>query len=86
MTSACGYEGICVDDTQSFDGTRFYDGYVPTLRSSRSGLKVIVGAAMRGRYTKGDGKTEQHVEINEEGICNALTTVQKDSLILEVKL
>jgi hypothetical protein len=56
------------------------------LRSSRSGLKVIVGAAMRGRYTKGDGKTEQHVEINEEGICNALTTVQKDSLILEVKL
>lgn len=40
---------------------------------------------MRGRYTKSDGKTEQHLELREEGICNALTTVQKDSLIVEVK-
>lgn len=41
---------------------------------------------MRGRRIKADDKYVQHVEINEEGICNALTTAQKDSLILEVKL
>lgn len=40
---------------------------------------------MRGRYTKGDGKTEQHLELREDDLCNALTTVQKDSLIVEVK-
>ena len=32
---------ICIDDTQGFDGVRFYDGYIPTLRSQRSGLKVF---------------------------------------------
>ena len=31
---------ICIDDTQGFDGVRFYKDYVPTLRSQRSGLKV----------------------------------------------
>lgn len=35
-------EGICIDDTQGFDGVRFYNGYIPTLRSQRSGLKVVV--------------------------------------------
>jgi hypothetical protein len=40
---------------------------------------------MRGRRAKTDDKYVQYVELNEEGICNALTTVQKDSLILEVK-
>lgn len=33
---------ICIDDTQGFDGVRFYKGYVPTLRSQRSGLKIFV--------------------------------------------
>ena len=40
---------------------------------------------MRGRYTKSDGKTEQHLELREDDLCNALTTVQKDSLIVEIK-
>ena len=32
---------VCIDDTQGFDGVRFYNGYAPTLRSQRSGLKVL---------------------------------------------
>ena len=32
-----------MDDTQGFDGVRYYDNYVPTLRSQRSGLKVLQG-------------------------------------------
>lgn len=42
---------------------------------------VVVGAAMRGRYNS-DGKTEQHLEIRNDEISNAITTVQKDSLVV----
>lgn len=90
MKNGNGYEGIveysaiCIDDTQGFDGVRYYDDYVPTLRSQRSGLKVVVGAAMRGRYNS-DGKTEQNMEVNNEEVSNALTIVQKDSLVVEMK-
>lgn len=40
-------------------------------------------AAIRGRYmSDGSGKTEQRLEPNTEGLCNTLTTVQKDNMIL----
>ena len=39
-----------------------------------------VGPAQRGRYVDGE-KTEQHIEIREDGKSNCLTTVQKDSLV-----
>lgn len=42
-----------------------------------------VGCAMRGRYTSAN-KTEQKIEINNEEICNSITTVQKDSMVVEV--
>lgn len=29
--------------------------------------------------------TEQRLEPNQEGICNALTTVQKDNYVLEIR-
>lgn len=58
--------------------------YAPTLRSNRFGLKVAVGCAMRGRYNS-DNKTEQKIEINNEEISNSITTVQKDSMVVEVK-
>ena len=32
---------IIIDDTQGFDGVRYYDKYSPTLRAGRSGLKTI---------------------------------------------
>lgn len=40
-----------------------------------------VGAAMRGRYT--DDKIEQKIEIRDDELSNAITTVQKDSLVIE---
>ena len=41
IISDCGEIAICIDDTQGFDGVRYYKNYIPTLRSKRSGLKVI---------------------------------------------
>ncbi|MEY8422028.1 hypothetical protein AALB52_04650 [Lachnospiraceae bacterium 38-14] len=41
-----------------------------------------VGAAMRGRYNS-DGKTEQQIEVREDELSNSITTVQKDSLVVE---
>src|SRR5699024_10077081 len=35
-------QGVVIDDTQGYDGVRYYKGITPTLRSSRSGLKTIV--------------------------------------------
>lgn len=137
---------ICIDDTQGFDGVRYYKDYIPTLRSQRSGLKVAyvdnnilpaalkyqrteyakkirkdyeagkikerrcnmreytlrtdgvcntittatkdnyiaIGCAMRGRY-QNNGKTEQQIEVRDDELSNAITTVQKDSLIVENK-
>ena len=34
-------QGVVIDDTQGYDGVRYYKGIVPTLRSNRSGLKTI---------------------------------------------
>ncbi len=47
--------------------------------------KVIAEPAVvaeRGRYNE-DGKIEQQLEIQESGNANAITTVQKDNLVLE---
>ena len=53
------------------------------MRSQRSGLKVVyIGAAMRGRYNS-DGKTEQQIEVRYDELLNAITTAQKDSLVVE---
>lgn len=38
--------------------------------------------AQRGRYNS-DGETKQQLEIQHSGLSNALTTVQKDNLVLE---
>jgi len=37
---------------------------------------------MRGRYNN-NGKIEQQLELRDDEISNALTTVQKDSLVVE---
>lgn len=47
-------------------------------------LYEVTSAAMRGRSIL-DGKTEQHVEISDREYSNAITTVQKDSLVCERK-
>lgn len=43
-----------------------------------------VGAVMRGRYNF-DGKIEQQIEVRDDEFSNAITTVHKDSLIIEKK-
>lgn len=43
--------------------------------------KIIV--AMRGRYKSGGG-TSQQLEPQLSGLCNTLTSVQKDNLLLEI--
>ena len=42
LVSACGKVAICIDDTQGYDGVRYYKDLVPTFRAARSGLKVQV--------------------------------------------
>jgi len=37
---------------------------------------------MRGRYNS-DSKTEQQIEVRDDELSNAITTVQKDSLVVE---
>jgi len=78
-------EAYILDDLYANRELRLYEE-CPTLRSERSGLKVIeefpVCCAMRGRYNE-DGKIEQQLEINSCDYCNAITTVGKDCMILE---
>lgn len=40
-------KGSIIDDTQNFDGVRFYDDYAPALRASRSGLKTLTNYRIR---------------------------------------
>lgn len=74
------------------------DGICPTIPTCAGGniqpkiideLKTIV--AMRGRNPENPSdrtagaKTEQRLEPNGDGVCNTLTSVQKDNLLLEEK-
>ena len=63
--------------------TASYNGAVAwnTIERSQRNMAVVpIGAAQRGRYVDGE-KTEQHIEVREDGKSNCLTTVQKDSLV-----
>lgn len=39
---------------------------------------------MRGRYNS-DGKTEQKIEMRDDELSVAITTVNKDSLVVEMR-
>lgn len=43
-------------------------------------VAIPVGAAQRGRYNGGE-KTEQHIEVRNDGKSYCMTTVQKDTLV-----
>ena len=61
-------------------------GKSPTLNAHGGGNtepKVLCGA-WRGRYLKdGSGKTEQKLEVRQDGKTNSLTTVQKDNVVVD---
>ncbi len=71
-------------------------GKSPTLTTNKGEGIKITGGAMRGRYLDENGKrldstvdsldglTEQYIEMREDGKSNCLTTVQKDSLCIQV--
>lgn len=85
-------------NTVNFDNPqcgRVYDpdGLCPTLNTMQGGgrePKIIesVCAASRGR-SPGDrtpgNNTVQQLEINWDGVCNTLTTVQKDNYVMEAE-
>lgn len=83
------------NDRETFDNPqcgRVYDseGLSPTINTCQGGQrepKIIV--AMRGRNPDNPSDrtagspTEQRLEPNSQGVCNTLTSVQKDNLLLE---
>lgn len=80
------------DTIDAFNKKVNKSGVCPTLTTRPEGFKTailpVVGA-MRGRNPENPSDrtagvpTEQRLEINEKGLCNALTTVQKDNLVIE---
>lgn len=65
------------------------DGISPTVHTAGGGNTEIKIAAMRGRNPDNPSDrtagqpTEQRLEINEQGVSNTLTSVQKDNLVVE---
>ena len=53
---------------------------MPTIRR----MHKTVAVAIRGRYRE-DGQIEQQIELSEREYANAITTVQKDSLVSDSK-
>ena len=80
------------DTIDAFNKKVNKSGVCPTLTTRPEGFKTailpVVGA-MRGRNPEDPSDrtagvpTEQRLEINEKGLCNALTTVQKDNRVIE---
>lgn len=82
-------------DRENFENPqcgRVYDsnGLSPTINTCQGGQrepKIIV--AMRGRNPDNPSDrtagspTKQRLELNGQGICNTLTSVQKDNMVLE---
>lgn len=72
-----------VEDFYQSREARVYEETAPTLRSDRVGLKVAEPyiVASRGRGEKGN--TAQHFEPRYDGVSNTITSVQKDSMVVE---
>lgn len=71
-------EPFIADDTQGFDGVRYYNNYSPTLRSERSGLKVIEPKIIQvgNIVNSGNFDNPQRGRIySPSGISPALNTV-----------
>ena len=64
--------------TQWYQQDRIYDDEVAI--SVTTAFNPYYAVAMRGRYNE-DGKIEQNIELSDREYANAITTVQKDSLV-----
>lgn len=95
-----GKTGSCVTNVnpsgRGMNGNVYHtDGKSPCLTVGKGEGIKITGGAIRGRCIvdskrqedhkmKVAGMTEQRLEIREDGKTNALTTVQKDSVVVDV--
>lgn len=88
------YQIVC--EQRCDEGIRFFqDGCCGTIRTIDGGgdkrvLEQII-VASRGRNSDNPSDrtagshVEQRLEPNSEGICNTLTSVQKDNYVLEIR-
>ena len=80
------------DTIDAFNKKVNKSGVCPTLTTRPEGFKTAilpVVVAMRGRNPDNPSDRtpgiplQQRLEVNEKGLCNALTTVQKDNLVMD---
>ena len=82
--------GIYTDVSDDFN-RGLYPNVSRTIKATKNDAGVIERqiVAMRGRNPDNpsdrtvDSPTEQRLEPNSEGVCNTLTTVSKDNMVLE---
>lgn len=86
--TACGYELATDEDSINFSVPnsetrrgRVGKGVAQTLDTA---CNQGVIAAIRGRYTEGTENTIQTLEVNDCGTSNAITTVQKDNVVVQL--
>ncbi|MGV4462058.1 DNA cytosine methyltransferase [Ornithobacterium rhinotracheale] len=86
---------IQIGDFRYDEGLRIRNNNIsPTLRrrtgAGASSSPIVIGA-FRGRNVQNPSdrtpgkKLKQRLEINKKGICNTLSTVQKDNLVIKIK-
>ena len=59
------------------------NGIAPNITGMEGGNRQPMIVAMRGRYKDGSKETEQRLEPQTSGLCNTLTGVQKDNMVIE---
>ncbi len=71
------------DKSYCLDANYHKGGNLKSYFEKGRGQLVFTGGAIRGRYNEA-GKTEQKLEVQHTGRANSITTVQKDSLCIQV--
>lgn len=63
------------------------DGICNTISTVQKDYLIVEpqSCAVRGRYTGENGETEQHLELGDSDVANCLTSVAKDSMVLETE-
>tara|TARA_R100001530_G_scaffold3820_1_gene5464 strand:+ start:4355 stop:5446 length:1092 start_codon:yes stop_codon:yes gene_type:complete len=71
------------EKSHCIDANYFKGGNLKSYFEKHRRQLVFTGGAFRGRYNK-DGSTSQKLEIRKDSKSNALTTVRKDSLCIQI--
>lgn len=84
--TACGYELATEEDSINFSvpnsETRRGRGGKGVAQNLDTACNQGVIAAIRGRYSENSDVTTQTLEVNGSGTSNAITTVQKDNVVI----